>query len=175
MKNKITILSFLFVLISCSKKEEVKSFSFDDFVISSAGLHHLNSMKFTNSDTVYFQKRLPDPIENSYAVLKPAEKEKLSKLFNGLNFTKFDNEYAQENLCDGTGYLLNISIKNKHKRIFLYGNVIPKELKTFIDSLGKIKANLKFLPTKKAVDFGGLGYLIPPPPPPKPEKIHFVN
>ncbi|MFB9109191.1 hypothetical protein [Flavobacterium gyeonganense] len=132
-------------------------------------------MKFTESDTVYFQKKYPEPIENSYVMLKSGEKEKFTKLFNGINFYKFDNEYAQENLCDGTGYLLNVSIKDKHKRIFLYGNVILKELKTFIDSLGKIKANLKFLPTKKVVDFGDLGYLIPPPPPPKPERIHFVN
>lgn len=175
MKNKIILLSFLFGLISCSKKEEVNLFPFDNFVISSAGLHHLNSLKFAKSDTVYFQKRYPEPIENSYAILKSAEREKLSKLFNRIHFTKFDNEYAQENLCDGAAYLLNISIKNKHKRIFLYGNVIPKELKKFIDSLGQIKANLKFLPTKKVEDFGDLGYLIPPPPPPKPEKIHFVN
>lgn len=175
MKNQIILLSLLFVLISCSKKEEVKSFPFDDFVISSAGLHHLTSLKFTKSDTIYFQKRYPEPIENSYTILKSAEREKLSKLFNGINFIKFDNDYAQENLYDGQAYLLNVSIKDKHKRIFLYGNVIPKELKTFIDSLGKIKANLKFLPTKKVVDFGDLGYLIPPPPPPRPEKIHFVN
>ncbi|HEX7868974.1 MAG TPA: hypothetical protein VF455_02575 [Chryseobacterium sp.] len=168
MKNQITLLSFLFVLISCSKKEVVKSFPFDDFVFSSAGLHHINSMKFTKSDTVYFQKRYPDPIENSYVILKSTEKEKLSKLFNGINFTKFDNVYAQEHLCDGQGYLLNISIANKHKRIFLYGNVVPKELKTFIDSLGQIKARLKFLPTKKVVDFGDLGYLLLPPPPPMP-------
>jgi hypothetical protein len=175
MKNQITFLSFLLILISCSKKEEIKSFPFDEFVFSSAGLHHINSLKFTQSDTIYFQKRYPEPIENSYAVLKSTERVKLSKLFNGINFTKFDNDYSQEHLCDGTGYLLNISIKDKHKRIFLYGNVIPKELKTFIDSLEEIKARLKFLPTKKVVDFGDLGYLLPPPPPPKPEKIHFVN
>lgn len=175
MKNQIILLSFLLTLISCSKKEDAKSFPFDDFVISSAGLHHLNSMKFTESDTIYFQKKYSEPIENSYAILNSAEREKLSKLFNGINFKKFDSIYEQEHLCDGTAYLLNVSIKEKHKRIFLYGNVIPKELKTFIDSLGKIKANLKFLPTKKAVDFGDLEYLIPPPPPPKPEKIHFVK
>ena len=175
MKNQIILLSFLFVLISCSKKEEIKKFPFDNFVFSSAGLHHINSFKFTESDTIYFQKRYPEPIVNSYAVLKSTEREKLSKLFSGINFTKFDNEYSQQNLYDGTGYLLNISKKDKHKRIFLYGNVIPKELKTFIDSLGQIKSNLKFLPTKKVVDFGDLGYLLPPPPPPKPTKIHFVN
>jgi hypothetical protein len=170
MKKQITLLSFLLILFSCSKTEEVKSFPFDDFVFSSAGLHHINSIKFTKSDTVYFQKRYPEPIENSYTILKSTEREKLCKLFNGINFTKFDNEYAQEHLCDGTGYLLNISKKDKHKKIFLYGNVIPKELKTFIDSLGQIKEGLKFLPTKKAVDFGDLGYLLPPPPPPKPVK-----
>ncbi|HEX8017587.1 MAG TPA: hypothetical protein VF465_20335 [Flavobacterium sp.] len=175
MKNQIILLSLLFVLISCSKKEEVKSFPFDDFVISSAGLHHLTSLKFTKSDTVYFQKRYPEPIENSYAILKSTESEKLNKLFNGINFTKFDSIYEQENLYDGQAYLLNVSIKEKHKRIFLYGNVISKELKTFIESLGQIKSNLKFLPTKKVVDFGDLGYLLPPPPPPKPERIHFVN
>ena len=127
-------------------------------------------MKFTESDTIYFQKKYPEPIEKSYTILKSAEREKLSKLFNGINFTKFDSIYEQEHLCDGQAHLLNISIKDKHKTIFLYGNVIPKELKTFIDSLGQIKFNLKFLPTKKVVDFGDLGYFLPLPPPPKPVK-----
>ena len=97
LNYQIIHLSFLLTLISCPKKE-VKPFPFDEFVFSSAGFHHINSLKFTKSDTIYFQKRYPEPIENSYTVLKSIEKEKFSKLFNGINFTKFDNDYSQEHL-----------------------------------------------------------------------------
>lgn len=185
MKNQITVLSFLLILISCSKKQEVRSlpldcqeikslpsgnqeakpFSFDNFVFTSADSLYINSIKFSKSDTIYSQKRYPYPIENSYAILKPEEREKLSKLFDGIDFTKFDSIYTQEHLYDRQAYVLGISIADKRKRISLYGNKFPKELKTFIDSLGRIKEELKFLPTKKVVNFGGLEYLIPPPPP----------
>ncbi|PKB18648.1 hypothetical protein [Flavobacterium sp. 5] len=165
MKIQILLLSSL-LLLSCSQKEEINTFPFDDFVFSSAGESHDDSMKFTKSDTVYFQKRFPDPIENSYAILKTDDRIKLNKLLQQVNFKKFDSVYEQENLQDGESYLINISNKGKNKWIYLYGHVIPKELDEFIDSLGNIKAKLKFLPTNKIADFGDLKYILPPPPPP---------
>jgi hypothetical protein len=166
MKIQITLLSFLLILISCSKKEEIKPFPFDDFVFSYENLAQSNSIKFTKNDTVYFQKRFPDPIENSFAILEKADRDKLNKLLQEINFTKFDSVYRQENLEDGQSYLINILDKGKNRWIYLYGDAIPKELEIFIDSLGKIKAKLKFIPTNKVVDFGDLKYILPPPPPP---------
>lgn len=170
MKKRFLILSFLFLFLSCSKKEEMNPFPFDQFVFSSAGLHHVNSIKFTKSDTVYFRRIYPEPTQNSYAILKISEREKLNNLCKGMNFAKFDNVYAQENLCDGQAYLLNLLKEGKNKEIFLYGHVVPKELKVFIDSLGEIKSKLKFIPTRKMVNFGDLSSILPPPPPPMPIK-----
>ena len=187
MKKQIILLNFLFILISCSKKQEVRSlpfddqgvnslpsdnqevkpFPFDNFVFTSADSLQINSIKFAKSDTIYAHKSDPYPIENAYAILKSEEREELIKLFNGIDFTKFDSIYTEEHLYDRQAYVLGISIADKRKRISLYGNKFPKELKIFIGSLEQINAKLKFLPTKKVLDFGYLGdvWASPPPPP----------
>ena len=149
-----------------SDNQEVKPFPFDNFVFTSADSLQINSIKFAKSDTIYAHKSDPYPIENAYAILKSEEREELIKLFNGIDFTKFDSIYTEEHLYDRQAYVLGISIADKRKKISLYGNKFPKELKIFIGSLEQINAKLKFLPTKKVLDFGDLGHLSAPPPPP---------
>lgn len=166
MKITSTSLLLILLLISCSKKTDVKNFSFDSFVFSYAGLHHDNSIKFNNSDTIFLQRRYPEPKENFYAIINGNIKEKLYKHLQSLNVNKFKSEYSQNNLCDGSAYLLNISNNNKNKSIFVYGHTAPKELFNFIDSLSKFKDHLKFIPTKQVIDFGDLSTILPPPPPP---------
>ncbi|SHF96225.1 DUF6438 domain-containing protein [Flavobacterium defluvii] len=166
MKKQFVIFGIIFLFLSCSKKEDVKPFPFDEFVFSSSGLHHAISMKFTKSDTVYFKRIYPEPVKTSYAILEVSERKKISELYQSINFEKFNDVYEQENLVDGTSYLINILKEGKRKQIFLYGHVAPQELEKFIDSLGEIKRKFKFLPTVKIVDFGNLKSILPPSPPP---------
>jgi hypothetical protein len=166
MKTKITIIILVLFLTSCSKKEVIKPFPFESFIFSNAGLHHDNSIKFTKSDTVYLQKRFPKPKENFYAILKKAEKIELNKLMRQLDYKNFESTYTQDNLCDGQSYLLNFYENKKNKNIFIYGHKAPEELYDFIDSLGKFKTKLKFIPTKQIINFGDLKFILPPPPPP---------
>lgn len=170
MKVKsIHILFVLLIFLGC-KKEKIEEVQFDSFIISSSGLHHFNSIKFTNSDTIFLQKRFPEPIENFYAIIKPDKKIKLNKYLQSFNVRKFKSEYTQENLCDGGSYLINIYNNGKNRSIFIYGHKAPEELYKFIDSVGQFKNDLKFIPTKQIIDFGDLSSILPPPPPPLPLK-----
>ena len=170
MKVKIIFISSILLVISCSKKEETKEFPFDSFIFSYAGLHHDNSLKFTNSDTVFMQRRFPEPTENFYAIIPADKKIKLNKHLRSLNLNKFESDYAQDNLCDGGSYLINASINGKNKSIFIYSDVAPQELYNYVDSIMNFKENLKFIPTEKKIDFGDLSPILPPPPPLKTEK-----
>ncbi|MBZ4036039.1 hypothetical protein K6T82_14795 [Flavobacterium sp. 17A] len=173
MKKQFVIFSVILLMFSCSKKEDVKPFPFDELIVSSAGLDHVTSIKFTNSDTVYYKRIYPKPIKKSYAILEISDRKKLNELFLKLDFGKFKDDYVQDNLADGTMYLINISKDRKNKKISLYGKVIPQELKKFIDSLGGILNGLRFIRTNKNIDFGDLRSILPPPPPPIPNsKVH---
>ncbi|MBF4517132.1 hypothetical protein IRZ71_12285 [Flavobacterium sp. ANB] len=165
MKKTILLFILVFALFGC-KKDEVNEFPFNSLIFSYAGLHHDNSVKFTNSDTVFLQRRFPEPTENFYAIIQNDEKIKLNKYLQSLNLKKFKSVYAQENLCDGESYLINVSNNGKNKLIFIYGHIAPEELYNFVDSLGTFKKNLKFSPTKQIINFGDLTYILPPPPPP---------
>lgn len=170
MKKQFIIFSVILLFFSCSKKEDVKLFPLDELIVSSAGLHHVTSIKFTDSDTVYFRRHYPQPVRESYAILEISEREKLNELCSKLDFEKFKDGYVQHNLADGTSYLINIWEEGKNKQTYMYGHVAPIELENFIDSIGAIKNNLKFLPIDKVVDFGDLRSILPPPPPPMPVK-----
>lgn len=170
MRIKIIILSFVSLLLSCSKKETVKEFPFESFVLTGANLHDIHTVKFTESDTVYLQRNFPEPKENFYAIISTNEKIRLNKCLNNLNLRSFDSIYADENLDDGQSYLININEKGKSKRTYIHGENAPKELYNYVDSLESIKNNLKFIPTKQIIDFGDLSSILPPPPPPPPLK-----
>ena len=160
---KKLILGIVVILTSCQKKENKP---FDDFVFSSSGLHHDFSLKFSNNDTVFFQKRFPKPVENYYAILNNSDNKTLDSLFEKLNFEKYDTIYAQENLYDGGSLLFNATKKNKKHWVFIYGHKGPKELFNFSIWLRNFKEKQKFKSTTKATDFGDLKYILPPPPPP---------
>lgn len=173
MKKQIIFFSVLFLLLSCVKKEKIDTFPFNDFVFAGEALHSVFCIKFTKSDTVYYQRIFPKPVETSYAVLNLEEKVKLSKLLRETNFEKFDTIYANQTVEDAQAYLINISNQGKRKSIYLYAREAPKELDRFIKSLGEINNRLHFVPTNKRVDFGDLKSILPPPPPPMP--VRNVN
>lgn len=170
MKKQFLIFSFIFLILSCSKKEDKKTFPVDELVLSAEGLHEICVIKFSKTDTVYFQRIFPEPVENFYAILNNNDKEELNKLLYDVNFEKFDTTYVASVIDDAQTYLINISNQGKKKSIYLYADDAPEELNRFIKSLGEIKENLKFIRTNKTVDFGNLKSTLPPPPPPIPSQ-----
>ncbi|SFC63026.1 DUF6438 domain-containing protein [Flavobacterium phragmitis] len=170
MKRQFIILGILFLFLCCTKKEKIDTFPFDEFVFAGEALHSVFCIKFTKSDTVYYQRIFPEPIENSYAVINLEEKAELNKLLRETNFEKFDTVYANNVIEDEQTYLINVSNLGKRKSIYLYAREAPKKLDRFIKSLGEIKGKLHFMPTNKKVDFGDLKSILPPPLPPMPVK-----
>ena len=169
MKKTVLLIGILFVFFGC-KKEEVNEFPFDSFIFSYSGLRNDNSIKFTNTDTVYLQRRFPEPTENFYAILKANEKMKLNKFFKNLNLDKFDPDYIQENVADGGNLQFEIFKNKKSKLIAIYGGTAPEELYKYADFLIKFKSMIKFIPTKKNINFGDLAGSFDRPPPPPPIK-----
>jgi hypothetical protein len=170
---KKLIILFIVIFTSCEKKEDK---TFTNFVFSSAGLHYDYSLKFTNSDTVYFQKRFPQPEENYYSLLNKEDRKNLNKFVEKIDFEKIDTIYAQENLADGESLLFNISQQKENRWVFIYGHNAPKELFEFSIWLKEFKEKQKFKSNTKIIDFGDLKYILPPPPPPpKVDTIIYKN
>ena len=157
------LIIIIIIFTSCQHKEEKV---FDDFIFSSAGLHYDYSMKFSNNDTVYFQKRFPEPIENYYSLIEKNDRIQLDRFINKLDFTKYDTIYAQENLMDGGSLLFNITKQKENNWLFIYGHKAPKEILTFATWLNGFKEKQKLNRSLKDIDFGNLRYILPPPPPP---------
>lgn len=168
MKKLILIL--IIICSSCQNKEDRL---FDNFIFSAAGLHYDYSVKFASSDTVFFQKRFPDPKQNYFALINKKDKQELKQFIKKLDFTKYDTIYSQENLQDGGSLLFSIDRANKNHWVFIYGHKAPDELYKFASWLRNFKDKQKLTATSENIHFGDLKYLIPPPPPPKVTKVMF--
>ena len=169
MKKGILLVSIVFTLFGC-KKEEVNEFPFDSFILSGSGLRQDNSIKITKSDTVYFQRRFPEPKENFYAVLNKHQKTKLENFFKSLNFNQFSTYYQQENIADGGSLQFEILNNNKRKIIFIYGGTAPDKLYDCDHFLREFQKELTFIKTIKPIYFGDQGPIFDRPPLPPPLK-----
>jgi hypothetical protein len=170
MRIKSFLIFFILLLISCSKKEEGNQFPFNHFIFSSSGLRQNFSIKFTKSDSVYFQRRFPQPKETFYVILKNDQKAELHKFFKNLNLNKFEDTYQQDNVADGGTLQFEILKNKKSQLIFIYGGTAPQELYNHARFLIKFKDKLKFIKTKKHIYFGDQGPIFNPPPLPPPLK-----
>lgn len=165
MKKTVLLITIGCLFFGC-KKEETTEFPFDSLVLSSSNLAEINSIKFTRSDTVYFQRTYPDPPQNFYAIISNDKKIELNQYLQNLNLNKYKPLYYDENLDDGQGYLIQVRTKDTNRSVFIYGQDAPKELYNYIDSLIALREDLNFITTKQIIDFGDLSSILPIPPPP---------
>jgi hypothetical protein len=171
MRNFIIIILFG-IFISCQNKNAKENISFTNFVFSMSAQHSDYSMKFTESDTVYFERRFPDPKEHFYCVIKKSEKDSVYKIVDEINFEKYDSiydEYPINGLVDGTGYKFYVENQGKQKWIYIYGHTAPKELYKFASFFTRLKERQQLHPTNKKIDFGNLNHILLPEPPPPPQ------
>ena len=164
---KHLLLAFLtFTLFSCSKTEKREQ-PFDSFVYSFSALRMDYSVKFTESDTVYFLKRFPKPETVSYALMKESQKDSIIALVSKVDFTKYKSEYAEEDVIDPVGIRFDSTKNNKSKSITIYDGTAPKELYNYATEFNEFIKYLNFQPYNGKVDFGKP---IRPDLPPFPEK-----
>lgn len=153
------------LLLSCFKTEK-KELPFDSFVYSFSAQHLDYSVKFTENDTVYFQKRHPSPLTNYFSIMKSYQKDSLIALINKLEYSKYDTIYNQDNIVDAEGFKFYTVKNGKENSIYVYGSKAPKELYEYAEKLNNFTKQFDFKPYNKSVDFGNLKNIELPTPPP---------
>lgn len=175
MKKYFVIIIISFLLLSCSKKQDV----FDSLEYSYGGtFSELYSLKFTNNDTVYvyqewtgrnFDDSISEPKEKTqyYGIINSEEKLKLYNYIEKVNLFKYKSEYY-EHYLDGSCYAIAIKKDNKSKTIFAHSHETPKEIDSISRWIKKIKKNLILKEIKKHLIYKTSDSVFPPPPPPPP-------
>lgn len=143
-------------LFSCAKTEK-KDQPFDSFVYSFSAQALDYSIKFNNSDTIYFIKRRPEPVANSYAIATDAQKQKLTALAKKLDFSKYKNTYEDNNIMDASAFKLYKTKDGKESSIYVYGTKAPEELYRYAAELNDYAKTLNFQPYSRTTDFGNVG------------------
>jgi len=152
MKN-LLIFSIAICFISCSKTEK-KEQPFDSFVYSFSAQALDYSIKFNDSDTVYFTKRRPEPAANSYAIITDKEKDRLIALTTAIDFSKYENSYEDKTIMDASSFQF-YKVKNAEENsIKVYGTKAPEELYRYATQLNDYIKQLNFKPYNGKVDFG---------------------
>lgn len=157
-------------IISCHEKAlTVKSTKFDNFIFSYSQLYADYSIKFTNSDTIFLQRRFPQPRAVFYSIIQNKDSLKLDSFLTKIDLKKYDTVYMQNNLQDGDSYKFVMSNDTITKWTFIYGNEGPKQLYDFANWLRDLQERQRFYPIDTSIYFGNLNYIVLPqvPPPPK--------
>jgi hypothetical protein len=125
-------------------------------------------MKFAQDDTVYFEKRFPEPAESFYAILDNNNRKTLDSFLLQFQTSNYDTTYMEHNLSDGGSLKFYLTTDTLKKWVFIYGNEGPKELYTFAIWLKDLKEHQSFKPTTTKADYGDLRYILfPKLPPPR--------
>jgi hypothetical protein len=168
---RLTNLIFLFIVITigCDKKNQQKKLnSFDNFVFTNSELYSDYSIKFTNSDTIFLERRFPKPKELSYSIIQREEIEKLDSFLKKNDFKRYDTLYFQNNLQDGASYKFYLTKDTVISWVLIYGNEAPRPLYDFAKWLDNLKNQQTFYQIDTTIDFGNLKYILLPPIPPPP-------
>jgi len=172
MKRTTTILILTLLLSSC-QRENKKVETFKCFVFSRSSEASNYSIKFTESDTVFLEKRFPAPRQHYFFIIEKSDKDIIKKLVNEIQFSKYDSiydEYATNHLVDGVGYKFYFQKDTLKNWVYIYGKIGPKEFYDFANLIEHIKQKQMLLLTDKQVDFGNLDHILLPEPPPDPTK-----
>lgn len=165
MKYLLPLLLIPLLFLCCNKTERQKQ-PFDSFVYSFTALRMDYTVKFTNTDTVYFLKRFPKPETVSFAIIEESKRDSITALIKKIDFAKYKSEYAEENLVDATGIRFESTKASMRKTIDIYGGTAPKELYDYAAEFNKQLKHLNFQPYTGKEHFGNLKHIELPAPPP---------
>lgn len=163
MKFVIVLLLSYPIFSGCENPTQNKhSRPLDIFVFSYSQENKDFSIKFTSSDTIFIQKRFPEPTEIFYSIIAESQAEKIDSFIEKFSLLKKDSIYFENNLSDGSSYKFYLIKDNNINWVSIYGRKAPKFLYEFGDWLIKLKEQLRLTQTKKQVDFGNLNYFLLP-------------
>ncbi len=171
MTKFIAPFYFLIIFISCNNQAKFKKEAgLTSFIFSYSALHSAYSLRITESDTMYFIQRFPEPAQTYYSILPPSIKDSVLQIINEINFNKYDSIYDQSNLDDGDSYKLVLNTEKNKKWIYIHGYEAPNEVYKTIESLMKIKESNVYNAIDTLIDFDDLKYIAPPTIPAPPMK-----
>ena len=168
-----TIIFFLTLLLFACQKESKKAESLKYFVFSKSAEASDYSIKFSENDTVFLERRFPTPRQHFYFIIEKRDKDIINKLVNEIQFSKYDSiyvEYTHNHLVDGVGYKFYLQKDTLKNWVLIYGNIGPKEFYDFADLIETLKQKQMLFLTDKQVEFGNLDHILLPEPPPDPTK-----
>lgn len=150
---RLCCLLLLLALVACSDKEEVGA-PYDAFIYSYTDGNADFSLKFTDSDTVYFRKCLPNPAANFYALVKNKDKDSLTTLTNSLDFSKHTSASETSPVANSVRIAFyKIKDGKKDTAHTFSGNNADELLKLGL-RFNSFAKRFDFKPTDKAIDFG---------------------
>lgn len=155
-------------LLGCDRNEQDKKTRlFESFVFSFSAEDSAYSLKFTNTDTVFFLKSFPSPGGIYIGTIQEKDKNILDSLIKSKDLSKYDTTYIQNNLQDGISYKFYLTQGKFVNWVYIYGDEGPKELYAFAKWLTDLTEHLKLYPFNGKADFGDLKYIalpiVPPP------------
>lgn len=170
LMKRVALSLIIIFLLSCKDKVSIQSkITFNSFVFSQASESSNYSIKFGNSDTIFYQKRFSSPKENFYSVVRNEDLKILDSFLKAINFSKLDTCYIESGLQDGLAYKFFLTKDSITEWSFIYGDEGPSTLYKFASWLKELKNTRSFDRIDSTIDFGNLRYIeIPNVPPPKP-------
>ncbi|MBW7676294.1 hypothetical protein [Chryseobacterium chendengshani] len=165
MKKIISILSLLFLLVSCKKQD------YDEFDFSFNNTFETDfSIKFNpNNDSVFIRQnwssddsKHPLSETNYISQLNKQQKKEFDSFINNTNFKSFDTLYF-EKYSDGEYFSFFIKKDGLHKNIKVHSHHLPKSLVNFADWIYKTKKTLKLIDTQREFEFKSKIPVIKPP------------
>lgn len=163
---RLTITFGLIALMLCSScAKNAAEAPFDYFVFSYSAETINYSVKFTNSDTAYFQLRYPNE-EERYALLKKSGRDTILALIREVRFNDSDTIYYNEQIEDGTVVKFFKRQGNAISSVHNYEVKDPDKLLDLGNRFDEFIMKLTFYPSEKKQDYGDLSNIELPPPPP---------
>lgn len=160
--NRFLSLILFFALTSCTKKEV----PFDVFVYSFSAYPTDFSIKITQSDTIYMQKRNNFERSNFYALLNDTDRDSLIALTEKVDFLKYKNVNETPGAKDGVAVKFYRTKKGMKEWAYGFSGSESEELFPLAMRFNKFAKGFQFVPTDEKVDFGDLKYIELPTPPP---------
>ncbi|OXA72452.1 hypothetical protein B0A67_07890 [Flavobacterium aquidurense] len=176
MKVKIIFISFVLLLTSCHKKENLNiKFKYFDFTFNNT-FETCFSIKFTPNDSVYIREhwnenedtaKIPKSKTNYIALISKKDKEILSDLISKTQLKNYKESY-NEDYSDGKYYTVYIDKDSIKKLIAIHSHKddVPKDLDSLAKWIYSWKKKVKLIETDKKLTFFSSESVLPPPPPP---------
>ena len=162
--RRLFLLASLLTVYSCnnSKLSGSETSIFHDFDFSyDSGWQTSYSLKFTNNNVIFLGNGRRN---KSYSIgyINSLQRQKLDSFLIAFSKQKWETAYAEDNRVDHHSYQFYLKTDTSINKVFVYGDIAPKELQAFNTWLTDLKEMINFHPIDTMVKFGSTENFYPP-------------